>query len=287
MDAMIEIIKFIQSFSSPFLDMLFELVTMVGDDMFFIFFIALYYWCFNKAFGYKLAFICLTSGVLNTIIKEIVRFPRPIGYEGIKSIRVETAGGYAFPSGHTQQTTALFTTLMLEFKKRWINIIGIVIVILVGFSRMYLGVHWPTDVLGGLIIGVIWTLISFKVFDRSRKKDNPILMGLIVVPAIICLIFFKTYTYYKAVGTLTGLWIGYVIEDRFIRYETKAIWWKQVVKIIIGFVGVILIKVYVKKMLPLSIYSDFVRYSLMAIWMTVVSPLTFRVLQLEERIKTV
>ncbi|HOA81190.1 MAG TPA: phosphatase PAP2 family protein [Defluviitaleaceae bacterium] len=283
MDIMLEILKFIQSFSNDTFDFLFELITMLGEDYFFIIVTALFYWCFNKNLGYKLAFIYLTSGTINTMIKEIIKFPRPIGYEGIRSIRVETAGGYSFPSGHTQQTTSLFTTLMIVFKKKWLYFVGIISMLLVAFSRMYLGVHWPTDVLGGLIIGVLWTIFSIKLFDWAKNKENPILLGVLVIPMFVCILFFKTSTYFKAIGTLTTLWIGYIVEDKYIKYETKAVWWKQVIKAGIGFFGLVFIKVFVKQLLPLNIYSDFLRYALMGFWMTVISPIIFRVLNIEER----
>jgi membrane-associated phospholipid phosphatase len=284
MDIMVEILKAIQSFSNPFLDKLFELATMLGEDYFFIIVIALFYWCFNKGFGYKLAFVYLTGGAFNTIIKEIIRFPRPIGYEGIKSSRLETAGGYSFPSGHTQQSTSLFTTLMITFKKRWLYIVGAIAILMVGLSRMYLGVHWPTDVAGGLIIGILWTIFAIKAFDWAKDKNKPMLLGVLVIPMLICMFFFQTSTYYKAVGSLATLWIGYIIEDKYIGYEAKAVWWKQIIKFAIGFLGLILIRVYIKKILPISIFSDFVRYALMGIWMTVIAPLVYRISHLEERI---
>lgn len=281
MDTMLEILKFVQSFSNPYLDRFFELITILGEDISFIIVIGVFYWCFNKTIGYKLAFVYLTSGAINTIIKEIVKFPRPIGYEGIRSIRVQTAGGYSFPSGHTQQVTSLFTALMIEFKKKWLYLIGVSAICLVGFSRMYLGVHWPTDVLGGLIIGLLWTITAIKVFDWSKNKEKPLLLGVLVIPMLICLLIFQTPTYYKAVGALTALWVGYTIDNKYIHYITKAVWWKQVIKLVIGFSGLVLIRVYIKKLLPLTIYSDFIRYALMGIWMTLLTPLIYRALHIE------
>ncbi|HQA60839.1 MAG: phosphatase PAP2 family protein [Tepidanaerobacteraceae bacterium] len=282
MDTMLGILKYVQSFSNETLDSFFEIITMLGEEWFFIILFAIFFWCFNKSFGYKLAFICLTSAAINTIIKEIVKLPRPIGYEGIKSIRVETAEGYSFPSGHTQQSSSLFATLMIEFKKKWLYFIGALGILLVGFSRMYLGVHWPSDVIGGLIIGILWTMIAIKIFDWSKDRGNPMLLGVFVIPMIILMLFFQTATYYKVVGTLLTLWIGYIIDDKYFSFVTKAVWWKQILKLVIGFLGLILIKVYVKKLLPLTIYSDFLRYALMGIWMTVISPIIYRALYIEE-----
>lgn len=282
MDTMLGILKYVQSFSNETLDSFFEIITMLGEEWFFIILFAIFFWCFNKSFGYKLAFICLTSAAINTIIKEIVKLPRPIGYEGIKSIRVETAEGYSFPSGHTQQSSSLFATLMIEFKKKRLYFIGALGILLVGFSRMYLGVHWPSDVIGGLIIGILWTMIAIKIFDWSKDRGNPMLLGVFVIPMIILMLFFQTATYYKVVGTLLTLWIGYIIDDKYFSFVTKAVWWKQILKLVIGFLGLILIKVYVKKLLPLTIYSDFLRYALMGIWMTVISPIIYRALYIEE-----
>lgn len=283
MDTMIEILKYIQSFSNPFLDSFFELVTMLGENIFFIAVIAVFYWCFNKTFGYKLAFVYLTSGAFNTIIKEIVKFPRPIGYEGIRSSRIKTAGGYSFPSGHTQQASSLFITLMMEFRKKWLYIIGVLGMLFVGLSRMYLGVHWPTDVIGGLMIGILWTITVVKIFDWSKDREDPALLGVLVIPMMICLLLIKTSTYYKAVGALTAMWAGYLIEDKYIHYVTKAVWWKQLIKLVVGFLGIILIRVYIKMLLPLSIYSDFFRYALMGLWMTLLSPIVYRICKIEER----
>lgn len=83
----LEIIEFIQSFSSPFLDSFFQLVTMVGEEYFFILLFAVVFWCINKEFGYRLGFACLSFGLVSIGIKETLRVPRPVGIEGIRSLR--------------------------------------------------------------------------------------------------------------------------------------------------------------------------------------------------------
>lgn len=287
MDTMIEILKFIQSFSNPVLDFIFENITMLGGDVFIIAVVAVTYWCINKTFGFELTYIYLTNKAVNTIIKEIVKFPRPIGYEGIKSSRIETAGGYSFPSDHAQKTTAVFVTLMREIKKKWFNVIAVVIIVLVCLSRMYLGVHWPSDIIFGVVLAFLWTEVAVKVFKWSQHKRNPWLLGILVVPMIICLLFFKTDTYYKIVGGLTAIWLGYIVEGKYIRYEAKAIWRKQIIKLVVGAIGLAVIEVYLKKILPNSIYCDFMRYALIGFWMIVIAPLIFRVLRLEEASTTI
>jgi len=93
------IILFLQQFASPFLDGFFQLVTMLGEEYFYIFLTAFIFWCVDKRYGYKLSFAFLFSGVLNGATKSIVNASRPIGVEGIRSLRVETATGTSFPSG--------------------------------------------------------------------------------------------------------------------------------------------------------------------------------------------
>jgi membrane-associated phospholipid phosphatase len=108
--------------------------------------------------------------VLNPLLKNIFRVGRPIGVEGIASLRLHTAGGYAFPSGHTQGAASFWTALMISVKKKGIYGFGSAAIVLVAFSRMYLGVHWPTDVIGGIAAGVLWVLLVNKVFDWALSR---------------------------------------------------------------------------------------------------------------------
>ncbi|HHV62157.1 MAG TPA: hypothetical protein GXX51_05910 [Firmicutes bacterium] len=116
---------------------------MIGEDNFFIIVFTITFWCLNKNFGYRLGFTYLSSAIVNVALKETFRIPRPIGRPGIRSLRLETAGDYSFPSGHAQATATLWTSIMIKVRKRW----------------LYLGVHTLADVTGGMIVGVCWVLI--------------------------------------------------------------------------------------------------------------------------------
>lgn len=272
---MIEIIVFIQSISNPFFDGFFQLVTMIGEDMFFILVVALVYWCINKDFGYKLCFAYLTSGVVNTVVKEIMKVPRLIGHPKIRSLRVETASGYSFPSGHTQQTVAFWMSLILEIRKRWLLVLGWVVIFMVGLSRLYLGVHTLLDVIGAILIGLAWIYISNGIFEWSRRAGKPVLLAVFVIPMLAGMYFIQTATYYKVAGTIIGFWLGYMIEFKYIRFNVKGSIVRQTIKMIIGMAGLLVIKIFVKALLPEALFSDFLRYGLMGLWMTVIAPLLF------------
>ena len=102
MEFELNIIRAIQSIANPFLDGLFQFITMFGEEAILIPLIAVIYWAFNKRMGEFIAYASLTSVLVNGAIKDIFKAKRPIGEPGIRSLRVETATGYSFPSGHTQ-----------------------------------------------------------------------------------------------------------------------------------------------------------------------------------------
>nr|WP_232195840.1 phosphatase PAP2 family protein [Thermoanaerobacter sp. X514] len=113
-----EILKAIQTISNPFLDYFFIAVTMLGSSGFYFIFIPLFYWCVDKRFGLKLGLILISSIYVNTVLKEITKIARPIGYPGIRSIFTQSAGGYSFPSGHAQGSTTVWGTLMVHYQKK-------------------------------------------------------------------------------------------------------------------------------------------------------------------------
>lgn len=271
-----EIIKFIQSFSNPFLDNLFQAITMMGEEYFFVIALTLIYWCVDKKFGYKLGFAILGSTALNAGIKEVFKVPRPIGEPGIRSLRVQTATGYSFPSGHTQGASTFWISLMLHVKKRFLYILGIVLILLVGISRLYLGVHRPVDVICGLLLALVWVLASNKMFDYAERSGRKQIFLAFIIPAVLVMFFIKNADYYKAVGMLLGFYAGYIIEPVYIGFDVKATLVQNILKMIIGVGGILIVRVLLKMVLPSSIISDFIRYMLMGLWATIAAPYIFK-----------
>jgi membrane-associated phospholipid phosphatase len=271
----LEIIKFLQSLSSPLVDNLFQAITFLGEETIYVGAIVILYWCLNKRTALRFAFIQIFSMVINGAIKDTIRAPRPIGTEGIFSLRVETATGYSFPSGHTQGTATFWSALMKVYKKPWLYILGPIVILAVALSRLYLGVHWPKDVAAGIILGVISMLLADKIIDFTYKKNDHRYMLILVVPALLGLAVFPSEDYVKATATVSGLYIGYTLESKYISFITNATLLKQVLKVIIGILGIALLKLLIKLLFPDNNIEAFLDYFLLGLWIIAGAPFIF------------
>lgn len=253
---------------------------MTAEELFFIVLAAWFLWCGNKRLGYRVGFAFLASAVVNPLLKNSFRIERPIGVEGIDSQRLHTATGYAFPSGHTQGATAFWTGMMTCVRRRWMYLVGTALIVLVAFSRMYLGVHWPGDVIGGVAAGVLTVLLVNRVFDLAARRRNKLLLLLIVLPLGVGLLLFQDENYIKPFGSLLGFWLGYVLEDRYIRFEVQAAWWLQAVKLVVGLALLVGIRAGLKGLFAVLFPADFmvadlIRYFFVGLWLTAGAPYVF------------
>ena len=140
---------FLSDLRTPAGDFFFQQITYLGQEIFVVAVICWLYWCVSKKSAYILGFSYFLSGLLIQALKITFRVPRPwkldSSFKAVESALPE-ATGYSFPSGHTQSITALFGTLALSARKKWQTVLCFVIIFLVGFSRMYLGVHTPLGI---------------------------------------------------------------------------------------------------------------------------------------------
>lgn len=220
MEYQLEILMTLQNMRNDILTGIFTFFTICTEVPVITVLTAILYWCVNKRAGQRTLFALCGSLNINSGIKNYVKMPRPIGMEGLESLRIETATGYSFPSGHTQTSTTFWTSIMLLFKKTWIYIIGIMMVLGAGVSRLYLGVHWPTDVIAGWIFGIVFSILFVKLFDYIDDTKNYYIL-------VLLLVIFGLFTYfvggddlYKMFGLYTGFTLGYMVEDTYIHFST-------------------------------------------------------------------
>ncbi len=155
-------------FSKPIYLALAKFFSAIGEELFLYLFLTSLWFFLPWKTGFEGTLFCLGSALLNGSLKEIFKIPRPFDFW--PDLQLSTATGYGFPSGHTQVVTALwlFLALRTRLPGRWW--LGLLISIGVGVSRVYLGVHFPHDVLGGWILGAL-TIALFLALGRYRKFD--------------------------------------------------------------------------------------------------------------------
>lgn len=174
------ILRFFQEFAGPELDLLAELVTMLGEEYFLIAVITFVYWNLSKKEGFKLASVFVFSAVINNVLKITFRAARPFEtLDFIEGKRLETATGYSFPSGHSQGAATFFTSAARIIRRRWATVASVMIFIAVGISRVYLGVHWPVDAAAGIVLGIAAAFFFCALTDRLY--DRPVLFRLVLI----------------------------------------------------------------------------------------------------------
>lgn len=293
-----EFLKILQEIRNPVLDGFFSAVTLLGEETVFILIGLLFFWCLDKKQGYYLLSIGLLGTVLNQFLKLIFRIPRPWvldpEFKIIESAR-EAATGYSFPSGHTQAGVGIFGGIARQNKNKWIRIFCIAICILVPFSRMWLGVHTPLDVVVSILLALVLIFGIYPIYQSGSKNAVRGLYGVMLLITAGLIIFAHNYPFkevdadnllhgtesaYKMLGCISGMWLAYEIDTNVSHFETQASFIAQILKLVIGIIPVVLIKSVLKEPLYALIGNEFVadgiRYFLLTAFAGCVWPLTFK-----------
>ena len=295
-----EFLYFLEKLRNPVCDFLFSAITYLGDEIAFLIVAILVFWCVNKKHGYFILISGLFGTIVNQVLKLACKIPRPWhkdpGFFPVGN-SIEAAGGYSFPSGHSQNSVSTAGAIFLTAKKKWIKIVAIAVCVLVPFSRMYLGVHTPWDVIAGAACAVTIILLLEPVFTNDKYFDKfmPFLVGLLTLGSIAFFIYATVtplpstghFSYDSVVSakknasTMLGCSFGCILVyllDRFvIKFETAAVWYAQVIKFVLGVAVIFVIKTFAD--IPLAFmgsYERIVRYFLMVAFAGAVWPLTFK-----------
>jgi len=210
------LITAIQRLHGPFLDGFFRAISALGEEPFYLLVLPLVLWCLDFGLGARLGVVFLLSSYLNVGLKDIFRQPRPFDLD--PAVKLAPVTGYGLPSGHAQSSIVGWGFLAMQARRRAVWIIVGALILLIGFSRIYLGLHFPTDVLGGWIIGllVLWVFLGLEP-AATRHLAHLGLAGriglAILLPAALFLLH-PTADTATALGTLAGFGAGLALEQR-------------------------------------------------------------------------
>lgn len=296
-----EFLKFLEGLRNPIMDSFFSIITHLGEETVFILVGLIFFWCIDKKKGYYILSVGFAGTVINQFLKLLFRIPRPWvrdeSFTIVESARAE-ATGYSFPSGHTQSALGVFGSIARIDRRVWVRIACVAVCVLVPLSRMWLGVHTPADVGVSTIVALALVFTLYPIVNKAMetKTGMRILFASMLVLSAAFLAFVLLFKFpadadtenithgisnaYKIAGCVLGLWLAYELDERFIHFETTAVWWVQIIKLAAGLIPLLAIKSGLKApLLALCGGNDIangLRYFLITSFAGCVWPLTFK-----------
>ncbi len=241
---------FFASLRTPLLTSFAEAVSFLGEATWLVALILFIYFVIDKRKGFALASVTMTGHIANNTLKAVFRIPRPwVKYpDEIIPLRENTATGYSFPSGHSVGAGSLYWSLYKLFENKCSRVPSIILLVLIPLSRIYLGVHWPLDILFGLALGVfIASFISnfINLYDDDKRLKR---VTLIAVPAALFIAFLDSAfidigyldeTLYKDIASSFASWgaiiLASFLEKKYVAFKLDGKKAKRVLFFLLSF----------------------------------------------------
>lgn len=245
-EAELNFLIFLESLRNDFLNAFFEGITWLGEETVLVILLAVIYFAVDKKLAHKVFFITMISLACNSCIKNFVRAPRPFASGKVSCVRPSTATGYSFPSGHVQNFSTWSFLFAAHIKKILFTILVALLIILLAISRMYLGAHYPIDVVVGALLGIIIAYAGGKIYDKTSNK-NHLYIGATIFFTIFAVIFMfmpdeHFSDFYKFYGMLPAFLPGIIFEEKYSRFDHNVSPLKKVLRVILGVAAALAIK---------------------------------------------
>ena len=299
-----DFLRLLASVRNPVLDTVMSGVTYFGSEIAFMAAALLLFWGIDKPQGYYLFFVGAVGTICNQFLKLAFRIPRPWvldpEFQIVEAARAD-ATGYSFPSGHTQNVVGTTASIFACRKEKWVRIVCVVLMLLVPFSRMYLGVHTPLDVSVAFVTALALAAALYPAFrtEQRAKKATPwLLLGALALCGGYLLyaaaqarcnwpagsedlsnITHGLKNAYTMTGALLGFLVVHFVDEKKLHFDVRAPFWGQVLKLVLGLALLLGIRAGLKPLL-LTLFAgsqaeSFVRYFVIVMFAGIVWPLTF------------
>jgi len=217
---------FFHDIGTPFLDILFKVLTNLGSEPVYIFIASLIFWCYDRRMGIRALYVIMFSAYVALLAKPLFGMPRPPEY-----LHKITENDFGFPSGHALVSSGFWGYMGFRIKSSRIIIAGAIAVFLVSLSRIYLGVHYPGDIVGGVVFGLTVAFLFYKgetgitsLFEKQDRTTKYLIA--FFLPTILVLIaslqgeLVKEQIEFGLVMASIG--VGYLLEEEKIKFpDTK------------------------------------------------------------------
>ncbi|MBP3314103.1 MAG: phosphatase PAP2 family protein [Oscillospiraceae bacterium] len=298
-----QVLYFLQSIRNPVMDAIFSVITMLGEETAFIVVALIVYWCISRKMGYYILTTGFVGTIFNQFLKLTCRVPRPWvkdpNFPIVESARAE-ATGFSFPSGHSQISVTTFGSMARMTKNNLARWIFIAVCVLVPFSRMYLGVHTPADVLVGAGSSLLMVLLLYPAFEKIDENPKPfyIITAVMTVLSIAFVAYVELYDFpadmdsanllhgkesaYTMLGCILGLDVTLLFTAKKPPFSVSAPLLGQILKVLLGLALLLAIKEGLKSPLN-ALLGEYlgrtVRYAVVVIFGAFLWPMTFPLFQ--------
>lgn len=218
--------------------------TELGEEIVLIGILGFLYWGYKKEYGRYIGINILTALIWATQLKSIFLRQRPyLCHEGIEcrkpfsteaDITNLSAQGYSFPSGHSTNAVAAYGSLASYKNNRVLWVLAVIMTLLIGCSRMVLGMHYPTDVLGGWAIGGI--AIAVGTMLQKKIKSEKVLYLILIITGLPGMFYCKSEEYFMCYGVMIGAFAGFLFEGKFVNFRETEKWIPRILRVIGGIV---------------------------------------------------
>ncbi len=256
-----EILHLLEKIRNPVLDALMLMLTELGGEIPVLVIALIFFWCIDKRKAYYIVSVGFLGILANQFMKMLFRVPRPWyrdpNFHPVEAAK-EGAGGYSFPSGHSQNAVGIFGSVAAMEKNKLLRIACVAACLIVPFTRLYLGVHTPVDVLVGSAMALVLMFAVRPLIFSEDGKKVPYVLTFMAVLSVIYLAFMHIWpsiveiteenyasgmaNAYTIVGSLFGFLVAYFVDAKWIRFSEKAVWWAQLIKILGGLLIVLAIR---------------------------------------------